>query len=111
MGSRSVWGPALQDIVEVIPLRIVRYVIPTMSPRDIKRTAIRTARMDSLFHNKTIRPAEIQCIDLHSDVVALGIGHGDGGKWILLMHGDGSIHLHRIQQYGGASIHCLSSTI
>lgn len=95
MGDSAIWRLALYDIVEVIPLRIVRDVIPTMSLRDIRRTVIRAVRMDFMFDNRRIQPAKVQSINLGDDVVGLEIGHG--GQWILIMHEDGSIRLHHIR--------------
>lgn len=95
MGERAVWSPVLHDIVEVIPLRIVRHIIPMMSTRDIRRTAIQATRIDCLFDKCTMKPARVQRIDLDADVVSLEIGHG--GQWILTMRDDGSLHLHRIR--------------
>jgi hypothetical protein len=95
MEDSAIWRLALYDIVEVVPLRIVRDIIPTMSLRDIRRTVIRAVRMDFLLDNQSIQPARVRSVTLGADVVGLEIGHG--GQWILIMHEDGSIHLHHIR--------------
>ena len=92
MKEHAVWSLALQDIVQIIPLRVVRDTIPSMSLQDIRRTALRATRIDALFESGTVHPKNIQSIPLTYHVASVEIA--PGGQWVLIMGEDGSVHLH-----------------
>jgi len=94
MDEWSVWALALGDILEVIPLRAVRAAIPSMSSRALKAAAVRATLIDNLFNKDVIHPVHVKRVRCDSSVVRQEIV--PGGQWILIMHEDGSINLHKM---------------
>lgn len=95
MEERTIWSLAFRDIVGVVPLRILRDVIPLMTLQDIKKTSICALQIDRLFQDDIIRPAKITWVPLRSNAAAMDVF--PGGQLILVMHDDGSLHLYPVR--------------
>jgi len=91
MGARAVWSLVLQDLMGVMPFHVVRHSSHLMSAEELRRRAIRAARIDDLLDHDVIQPAKFH-VETYQDVAKAAIA--PGGKWLLMLYEDGSIHLH-----------------
>lgn len=95
MEQRSIWNLAVRDIMCVVPLDI-RNFLDTMSANDLRKAALRAAKIDSVLENDVIHPKSVERLSIpRVDVV--GMEMVSGGQWILILRADGSVHLHAMQ--------------
>lgn len=93
MDERSVWNTALHDITEVIPLRGLRYTMPSMSSGELKNKAITMARLERLWSCQVAIPKKIERHLLDPDICRVEFILG--GNWILTLRKDGTLQLHQ----------------
>jgi hypothetical protein len=91
MRERSIWMAVLQDITEVIPIRGVLHVFPTMLSSELEHKAMMMARIDELWSRGTVHPAKIDRYPVDSDVSTIVLLFG--GDFILTLVKDGTLQL------------------
>src|ERR1700729_4367713 len=100
MDERSVWSLALGDILDVIQSATTLHSMQSMSSSQLRKKAIRMAAVDSIFDgnansSEVIKPAKVQCYTLDHNMARVAVA--PAGDWIMTMHGDETVHLHRTE--------------
>lgn len=101
MGERSVWSLALGDILVIQPVTTL-HSMQSMSSSQLRKKATRMVAVDSIFDGNAnsfnvIKPAKVQCYTLDHDMAR--VAAAPAGDWIMTMHGDETVHLHRTEEY------------
>jgi hypothetical protein len=97
MEERSIWDAAFRDILEVIPLRGIRYALPDMTSTELRRKADRIGRVDNLWSHDTIHPVKIERHSLSPDICR--VEFLPGGEFILTLCKDGELQLRNTRDF------------
>lgn len=89
--NRSVWYNVLVDILAIIWLPGLLQAVPSMTCEQLRRKATHMSRLDRRWYHGSLVPVKIQQHHRVNDVVR--VQFVQGGKWILMLFGDGSVRL------------------
>lgn len=88
---RSIWYKVLVDILAIIWLPAMLQALPSMSCQQLRQEATRISRLDRRWYEGSLMPTKIQRHNCATDI--LRVQFVQGGEWILMLFGDGSIGL------------------
>ena len=90
--NKSRYVCVLQDILSAIPLPNLRHSLSQLSADELKKKAIIAARIAHLWNQETVTPQKAYKFECDSGVLSLHLL--PGGKWMIIVHFDGTLVLH-----------------
>jgi hypothetical protein len=102
MDARSVWSLALDDILDVIPSPSVRHDMKLMSSRELRETALRMAKVDTVFDSDVIKPTSIRRFTLKNGEALAEVL--PGGDYVVTMHENETMRLNRAKEFNQTAL-------
>lgn len=86
--------------MEVMPLRVIRHSIPSLTAAELKHKVLLAYRIDHIFRDQQIiHPKSVQAHSVEMNVNKVDIS--PGGEWLITVDGDGGFLLRDTQDISG----------